>query len=448
MRNFTFEDPFWLTVVKVIIVFALLLLWTIFNVWFERRVIGFMQNRKGPNMNGPFGLFQAVGDGVKLLFKEDFRPARTDAFVFSLAPLLIVGAAFTTWTVIPFGGEVTIAGHQTRLQVTDLPVGVLFILAIAAMGFYGVVLAGWASNGTYSLLGSMRATAQVISYEVAMGASLVAVFIMAQSMSTTDIVEAQNMAWIELPGPLPALPSWYALLLLPSFIIFVISMFGETNRLPFDLAECESELVSGHLTDYSGFRYALFFLAEYINMATVSAIATTLFLGGYHAPWPLNEIEALNGGWWSLIWFFLKVQCLLFFFVWTRGALPRMRYDQFMNLGWKVLIPIALIWTMLLAIVRKAFQADWASSMAFWIITALVVVGMLIGLIFVNRRDKADEAQAALDEQNYHESLAGAYPVPLMPAAGRGEVISSTVEPETVGARAARAADENEGVNA
>ena len=237
------KDPLWLVIVKVVAVFVLLLTWTIFNVWFERRVIGRMQNRRGPTMNGPLGLGQALGDGMKLIFKEDFRPARTDAFVFSIAPMLTAVAAFTVWTVIPLGGNVTIFGVDTRLQVTDLPVSILFILAVAAVGFYGVVLAGWASNGTYSLLGSMRATAQVISYEVCMGLSLIPVFILSQSASTGDIVKAQQATWLPLPGGVPDLPSWYFLLLVPSFIIFLISMVGECNRLPFDFAEDRKSVV-------------------------------------------------------------------------------------------------------------------------------------------------------------------------------------------------------------
>lgn len=448
MTNITFNDPLWLSIVKVVIVFALLLTWTIFNVWFERRVLGRMQNRKGPIMNGPLGLGQAVGDGMKLLFKEDFRPARTDAFVFNLAPVLIAVAAFTSWSVIPFGGVVTIAGHQTRLQVTDLPVAVLFILAIAAMGFYGVVLAGWASNGTYSLLGSMRATAQVISYEIAMGLSLVAVFMMAQSMSTSQIVQAQRMTWIDLPGPIPALPSWYFLLLIPSFIIFVIAMFGETNRLPFDLAECESEIVSGHITDYSGFRYAMYFLAEYINMATVSAVATTLFLGGYSAPWPLNEITVLNDGWFGLVWFFIKVQLLIFFFAWVRAALPRFRYDQFMNLGWKWLIPGSLLWILFLAVVRKSFQEGWVRSPIFIVAVVVVLAAFLAWLFLGGNKEKQNAIAAAAIEEATRKALASSYPTPPMPGEQLAGVVASTASVADQPAGARRGADDSEGAQA
>ncbi len=433
------DDPWWLIAIKVVGVFVLLLTWTIFNVWFERRVIAKMQNRLGPIMHGPFGLGQAMADGVKLLFKEDFRPARTDALVYNLGPIITAICAFASWAVIPLGGEVTIFGHVTRLQITDLPVAVLLILAIAGTGFYGVVLAGWSSNGTYSLLGSMRATAQVISYEVAMGLSLVAVFMFSSSMSTEQIVMAQQKP-LQLFGFDIPLPSWYALVLLPSFVIYVISMFGETNRLPFDMAECESELVSGHITDYSGFRYAMYFLAEYINMATVSAVATTLFLGGYGAPWPFNQIEVLNGGWMGLVWFILKVQLCIFFFVWVRGALPRFRYDQFMKLGWKVLIPFNLAWITALALYRGALVNGWSfTSPAFLIAVGILLVIILAVVWFSSDRDDIhpDGAVIATDDPEEFDAFAGGYPVPPMP--GTKTVVSS----EATNERPKRAATMN-----
>lgn len=418
------NDPWWLVVIKVVAVFVLLLTWTIFNVWFERRVLGKMQNRKGPIMHGPFGLAQAMGDGVKLIFKEDFRPARTDGLVFNLAPILTGFAAFSTWTVIPLGGEVSIFGHQTRLQIADLPIGVLLILAIAGMGFYGIVLAGWASSGTYSLLGSMRATAQVISYEIAMGSSMVAVFMFAGSMSTNDIVQAQQINIQFLSWTLP-LPGWYAVVLLPSFVIYVISMFGETNRLPFDLAECESELVSGHMTDYSAFRYAMYFLAEYINMATVSAVATTLFLGGYAAPWPFNQIPALSTGWITLVWFILKVQLCIFFFVWTRGALPRFRYDQFMNLGWKVLIPANLVWIIMLALVRGAQVNGWSrTSPAFLLGMGTVLVIIVVGVWLSGSEDEEPEPEPLPADDPNFDAFAHGYPIPPMPGSQHKVVAS------------------------
>ncbi len=404
-------DPWWIVLIKVVAVFVLLLTWTIFNVWFERRVLGKMQNRKGPIMNGPFGLGQAMGDGVKLLLKEDFRPARTDALVFNLAPILTAVAAFSSWAVIPFGGVVKIFGVETRLQLTDLPVAALLVMAIAGIGFYGFVLAGWASNGTYSLLGSMRATAQVISYELAMGLSLVAVFMYAGTMSTSEIVESQqipmNFFGLQLP-----FPSWYAILLAPSFVIYYVSMFGETNRQPFDMPECESELVSGHITDYSGFRYALFFLAEYINVATVSAISVTLFLGGYAAPWPLTG-TFLDGGWWGLLWFILKVQFMIFTVSWVRAAVPRVRYDQLMDLGWKVLIPASLIWIVMLALLRGSAIHNWWSSPIFIATVGMLLLIVLAVIWFWGRDDKEEEVE--VDETAEFDAFAGGYPIPPMP---------------------------------
>ncbi|EPH07180.1 hypothetical protein HMPREF1531_00233 [Propionibacterium sp. oral taxon 192 str. F0372] len=405
-------DPWWIVLIKVIGVFALLLVWTIFNVWFERRILGKMQNRKGPIMNGPFGLGQAMGDGVKLLLKEDFRPARTDAVVFSVAPALTAVAAFSSWAVIPLGGTVRMFGHETHLQLTDFPVAALLVMAIAGVGFYGFVLAGWASNGTYSLLGSMRATAQVISYEIAMGLSLVAVFLYASTMSTSEIVKAQGVT-ISMFGVDTPLPSWYGLLLFPSFLVYVIAMFGETNRQPFDMPECESEIVSGHITDYSGFRYALFFLAEYINCATVSAVSVTLFLGGYGAPWPFNG-TFLNEGWWTLLWFVLKVQAMMFFFSWVRGSLPRVRYDQMMSLGWKVLIPGSLGWITLLALTRGSFIHRWTSPLV-WV---GVVVIMVIAVWAVFRAsDEGEPAVVSVPAAagEVFDAFADGYPVPPMP---------------------------------
>jgi len=404
------SDPLWLSIVKIIVVFVFLLTWTIFNVWFERRVLGRMQNRQGPNMNGPFGLGQALGDGVKLLFKEDFRPAKTDGIVFNLAPYLTAVAAFTMWTVIPLGGAVTIFGHSTLLQVAQLPVSMIFIIAVSGLGIYGLVLAGWASSGTYSLFGSMRATAQLISYEIAMGLAIVAVAMYSGSLSTNDVIEAQagTMHFGSWASPLPG---WYGLLLLPSFITYVISMFGETNRLPFDLAECESELLSGHITDYSGFRYAIYFLSEYINVATVSAVATTLFLGGFRAPWPFNILwgGVLDSGWFGLIWFLLKVQLLIFFVVWARAALPRFRYDHFMSLGWKVLIPANLAWILLIALYRRSVSGDLPVGV---LIGATAGILAMIALVIWANNRRRQPAKAAPET---FDAYAGGYPVPPAP---------------------------------
>lgn len=406
-----FNDPLWLVLIKAVLVVVLLLTWTIFNVWFERRLVAKMQHRIGPIMNGPLGLGQALGDGLKLLFKEDFAPGMVDRVLFTIAPLLVGVTAFTAWSVIPLAGEVNMFGVQTRLQVTDLPASALVILAMSSVAIYGFVLAGWSSNSPYSLLGALRSSAQMISYEISMGLSFVAVFLYAKSMSTSDIVDAQA---IPLFGGNPlGLQSWYWLLLLPSFIVYVISMVGETNRAPFDLPECESELVSGHLTEYNGFRYAIFFLAEYINMATVSAVCTTLFLGGYHAIWPFSMIPGLDSGYWGLLWFFVKVQLLISFFVWLRGTLPRFRYDQFMDLGWKVMIPISVVWVALIATVRKL--TDLGMLSAWWILGLAVLLGLVFVAMLFLGGSKVQVPQESLDTTVPFDAFAGGYPVPPMP---------------------------------
>ena len=325
--------------IKALLVFIFCVVLTLMSVWGERRLVGRMQERPGPNRVGPFGLIQALADGVKLALKEDLIPAAADKIVFVLAPIISATTCFMSFAVIPITGEVSLFGKTTAMQLTDLPVGVLYVLAIASVGVYGIVLAGWSSGSTYPLLGGLRSSAQVISYEVAMGLSLVAVFIYAGSMSISDIVAAQT-TW------------WYGVVLFPSFAIYAISMVGETNRAPFDLAEAEGELVGGFHTEYSSLKFALFFLAEYVNIIAVSALATTLFLGGYHAPPGLGFTEAWLGGWFTGIWFFSKVLVFFFVFVWLRGTLPRLRYDQFMQFGWKILIPVSILWILVVATLR------------------------------------------------------------------------------------------------
>jgi NADH-quinone oxidoreductase subunit H len=356
------SDPGWLILVKALIVFAVCVLLTLMSVWGERRIVARMQQRPGPNRVGPFGLIQALADGVKLALKEDIIPTAADKIVFIIAPIISATTCFMSFAVIPITGEVTMFGRQTAMQLTDIPVGVLYILAVASVGVYGIVLAGWSSGSTYPLLGGLRSSAQVISYEIAMGLSLVAVFIYAGSMSTSEIVAAQT-SW------------WYAVVLFPSFVIFAISMVGETNRAPFDLAEAEGELVGGFHTEYSSLKFALFFLAEYVNIVTVSALATTLFLGGYHAPPGLGFTENWLGGWFTAIWFLLKVVTFFFVFVWLRGTLPRLRYDQFMQFGWKVLIPASILWILVVATLR-VLSLENAS-------TAIVVAFASIVIFFI-----------------------------------------------------------------
>jgi NADH-quinone oxidoreductase subunit H len=375
-------DPGWLIAVKALIVFVICVLLTLMSVWGERRVVGRMQQRPGPNRVGPFGLIQALADGVKLALKEDIIPTAADKVVFVLAPIISATTCFMSFAVIPITGEVTMFGRQTAMQLTDIPVGVLYILAIASVGVYGIVLAGWSSGSTYPLLGGLRSSAQVISYEIAMGLSLVAVFIYAGSMSTSDIVAAQS-SW------------WYAVVLFPSFAIYVISMVGETNRAPFDLAEAEGELVGGFHTEYSSLKFALFFLAEYVNIIAVSALATTLFLGGYKAPPGLGFTESWLGGWFTAIWIFLKVLTFFFVFVWLRGTLPRMRYDQFMQFGWKVLIPVSLAWIMIVATLRvlSLNGAPRTATVAF--ASGVVLLVMLVNFGFENAKNKKKNAPVA-----------------------------------------------------
>src|SRR5690606_30361599 len=307
------DDPLWLILLKVVGIFAFLVLMTLFSIWAERRVLGRMQHRPGPNRAGPFGLLQSLADGLKLAFKEDIRPVLADKWVYFLAPVIAAAPAMVSFSVIPVGPEVTIFGERTALQLVELPVGLLVVLACASIGVYGIVLAGWSSGSPYPLLGSLRSAAQVISYEIAMGLSFVAVIMYAGTLSTAGIVDAQENGWFVFLLPL-------------SFLVYLVSMVGETNRAPFDLPEAESELVGGFHTEYSSLKFALFFLAEYINMVNVSALATTLFLGGWHAPWPLSLIGdgVLNTGWWPVLWFFGKTLAFLFFFVWLRGSLPRL----------------------------------------------------------------------------------------------------------------------------
>jgi NADH-quinone oxidoreductase subunit H len=374
------HDTWWLVLIKIVLIFAILVVLTLFTIWYERRVVARMQVRPGPNRNGPFGLLQSLADGLKLAFKEDIMPKMADKVVFFIAPIISTVCAFTAFSVIPFGPVVHIFGRDTPLQLSDISVSVLLVLACSSMGVYGVVLAGWASGSTYPLLGGLRSAAQMISYEVAMGLSIVAVFVLSGSMSTSDIVAAQaSNGSMSLGGWSFSAPGWYCILLIPSFLIYFTSAVGETNRAPFDLPEAESELVGGFHTEYSSLKFALFFLAEYINMVTVSALCTTLFLGGWRAPWPLSIWSGANHGGWPVIWFFIKVLLLLFVFVWLRGTLPRLRYDQFMRLGWKVLIPINLIWILALSGIRLMQTREGLS----FVTKAVIIVGALVVLILV-----------------------------------------------------------------
>jgi len=345
-------EDFIVAAVKVVVAFALLFTVVLLTVWAERRVVAFMQNRLGPTRAGPFGVLQTLADGMKLLFKESMTPRNAEVFLYLAAPVMALLPALLIFLVIPIGAPITIGDTTYTLQVTDLNVGVLYILALSSMAVYAITLAGWASGSKYPLLGSVRASAQMISYEAAMGLALVPVIMFAGTTSIAGIVETQGANYFGF------LPAWN-IVLLPSFIVFMIAAFAETNRAPFDLVEAEQEIVGGFHTEYSGFRFALFFLAEYINLFTMSALAVTFFLGGWNGP-------TFGPTWlvWILpvIWFFLKTFAIIFLFIWVRGTLPRMRYDQLMAFGWKRLIPVSLAWIILAMIAMgiRRYGLPWA----------------------------------------------------------------------------------------
>jgi NADH-quinone oxidoreductase subunit H len=395
-------DPWWLILGKVLVIFVFLVVTVLLSMWVERRVISRMQLRVGPNRCGPFGLLQGLADGVKLALKEDIVPTGVDKIVFWLAPVMSALPAFISFIIIPFGPKVTIFGHVTPLQGTDLPVAVLLVLAMSSVGVYGIVLAGWSSMSPYSLLGGLRSSAQVISYEIAMGLSFVAVFLFSSSLSTSEIVDAQK-------------DKWFVLLLFPSFVIYVITMMGESNRIPFDLPEGEGEIVGGFHTEYSSLKFAMFFLAEYINLATLSALATTLFLGGWRAPPPITTVWAgANEGWWPVLWFLVKLWLFIFFFIWLRGSLPRVRYDQLMKLGWKVLMPFSLGWILLVATIR-AFRNEGYDMRVVGLVAAGVVALALIGSIIWDMVRKDKIAYVAPEPVN-PDPFAGGFPVPPLDA--------------------------------
>jgi len=396
------DTPWWLSLIKAVFIFVFLVVSTLLMIWAERRVVARMQQRIGPNRVGPLGLLQGLADGIKLALKEDIIPTAADRAVFILAPVISATTCFLAFAVIPFGPVVSIFGYETPLQLTDFQVSVLYVLAVASVGVYGLVLAGWSSGSTYPLLGGLRSSAQVISYEIAMGLSFVAVFLYSGSMSTSEIVTAQDKLW-------------YAIILLPSFAIYLVSMVGETNRAPFDLPEAEGELVGGFHTEYSSLKFALFFLAEYINMFTVAALATTLFLGGWQAPWPIGGPvwAGANDGWWPMLWFIAKVWVFMFVFIWLRGTLPRLRYDQVMRLGLKILIPISLLWIAVVATVRvlaNEVKFDRQQILLWGAIAVAVLFALSLVWDYLAARQAEDE-EAATE----FDAFAGGHPVPPLP---------------------------------
>jgi NADH-quinone oxidoreductase subunit H len=370
-----------IVVLKVVLVFVIGLVVTMFMVWFERKIIAGMQNRVGPNKAGPFGVLQTLADGIKLFFKEDLLPERADRVVFRIAPFLAFVPAFLVWAVIPLGGDfsdgnngiIHVFGKDTLVQLADPPIGVLLLLALSSIAVYGIMLAGWSSGSKYPLLGSVRASAQMVSYEAALGLSTGAVILIAGTLSTSGIVLGQS-----------SITKWnfIATGVMP-FIIFMIAATAELNRPPFDLVEAEQELVGGFNTEYSSLRFALFFLAEFMNTVTMSAVIVTLFFGG---PQPLRiDIGSLQwdgdihlGPLSGTVWLVAKILVFLYVYVWMRATLPRLRYDQLMNLGWKVMIPTALGWFMLLAALRVADDNDWNK---WWVAIISIVVLGIAGLL-------------------------------------------------------------------
>jgi len=398
------DTPWWLSLVKAVLLFVIMVVSVLLVTWFERRVIGRMQQRPGPNRVGPFGIMQTLADGVKLALTEDLTPKNADKVVFFLAPIITGAMAFVSFAIIPMGAMVTMFGHRTPLQLTDTPVAVLLVLAVAGVGVYGIVLGGWASGSTYPLLGGLRSAAQVISYEIAMGLSLVAVFMYSGSMSTSQIVASQKSLWFILPAFF-------------SFVVYVITMVGETSRLPFDLAEGEGELGGGFHTEYSSLKWAMFFLGEYLNMFTVSALATTMFLGGWQAPPGIAAINdgMFNQGWWGLLWFVIKLWLFIFFFVWLRGSLVRVRYDQFMRFGWKFLIPVTMLWVVSVAFIRGAqlaFFGENTRTATVIVVGVIASIALAVAWVWDGRRAAAAVPVERLEEI---DPFAGGYPVPPLP---------------------------------
>jgi NADH-quinone oxidoreductase subunit H len=323
-----------ISLVKIALALFVLLTAVAYTVWLERKVVGHMQNRWGPTRVGPFGLLQPLADGVKFLFKEDLTPPHVYTPLYIAAPIIAVVFALTSIAVIPIGNPVMIAGHLIPLQITDLNIGLLVVLGVTSLGVYGIALSGWSSNSKYSLLGGLRASAQMISYEIALGLSLVGVLIMAGSFSLQDIVNAQSGSWFHV------IPRWNIFQgQIIGFFIYLMAAYAETNRIPFDLPEAETELVAGYHTEYSAMKFAMFFMAEYANMITVACLATLLFFGGWHGPlFGPPILQAIL----PVVWFVAKIFAFLFLYIWVRGTLPRFRYDQLMAFGWKFLLPLAI----------------------------------------------------------------------------------------------------------
>lgn len=401
------DDTWWIWVIKAAFIVVYLILSVILALWVERRLLARMQTRLGPNVVGPLGFGQAFADAIKLLAKEDFWLKGADKVIYFIAPLISALCAFTIYAVMPFGPEVSMFGHTTPLQLADSSVAMLFVLAVASLGVYGLVLGGWSAGSTFPLLGSVRSAAQVISYELAMGLSLVSVFLVSGTMSTSSLTTAQESLW-------------NFIICLPAFVTYVISMTGEVNRLPFDLPEAEGELVAGHTTEYSSMKFGWFYLSEYINMLNVSTIAVVVFFGGWRVPFPISWINdgMFNTGWWPMLWFFIKVWMFMCFFVWLRGTLLRFRYDTFMKFGWKVLIPVALGWLVCVAIIQGLGSFTTINTRT--VLLGLAVIFALIAVVLFITESKTAKKEEARDDELVHpkdefDAFAGGFPVPPLP---------------------------------
>jgi NADH-quinone oxidoreductase subunit H len=380
-----------IVIVKTIVIFALLLIGVMFYIWFMRKVIADMQNRIGPASAGPFGILQTLADGIKLFFKEQSEPTTADRPVYLLAPYLSIIPAFLAFAIVPIGGVVSIAGHKTELQLADPAIGILFLLMMSGIGLYGVMLAGWSSGSKYPLIGSVRASAQLLSYEAALGLAIVGVLVHTGTLSTRAIVDQQ--AWV---GADSFFSQWYWAPAIGAFLIFMIAALAETNHPPFDLVEAEQELVGGFHTEYTGIRFALFFLAEFMNLITMCAIAVTLFLGGPSGP-SLGFVASsswLNTWVMPIFWFMLKLLVLLYGTVWIRASVPRLRYDQLMSISWKVLIEAAFLWAMVTGVIVVT-QHEGASTGEVILTALAAVVGAVVVyailMACVPRRDEMKE---------------------------------------------------------
>ena len=376
-------ETWWLSLIKAVFIVAFLIVSVIMAIWTERRVLGRMQTRPGPNVNGFLGIPQLVADAAKLIMKEDFWLRGAEKFIYILAPVIAAFSAFMIYAVIPFGPQVSILGHSTPLQLTDFPVAALYVLAVTGFGVYGIILGGWSTHSTYPLLGAVRSAAQVISYELSMSLSMLTVFLASGTMSTSGIVAAQERVW-------------WGLAMIPSLLIYVVSMVGEVNRLPFDLPEAEGELVAGHMVEYSSMKFAWYYLGEYINMFNVSAMCVTLFLGGWRSFVLASFWPGANSGWWPMLWFVAKVWAVMLFMIWTRATLVRIRYDHFMKLGWKFLIPVSLTWFVLVTVVRayRAFSGG-STRVLLLVLAAVFLVAMIVLLLLPDGGREEDRPEGA-----------------------------------------------------